>query len=191
MKPRAKTVWNPARFDARAFAEAGGVLDEEVPISRLPRFRDEQHPETDPNLTPSFVHWQARGELRAPTSGGPSAVWLHMHAQARLSLTCQRCLGPVETLVDVDRWFRFVEDEAVAAAQDEHSDEDLLALEPRPDLLEVLEDELLMALPLVPMHEVCPIPVIMQSSDPDAAFSEEEVEPDRKHPFSALAKLKK
>jgi uncharacterized protein len=190
MKPRAKTVWNPARFDARAFAEAGGVLDEEVSISRLPRFQDEQHPEIDSSLAPSFVHWLARGELRAATSGGASAVWLHLQAQARLSLTCQRCLGPVETSVDVDRWFRFVEDEAVAAAQDEDSDEDLLALEPRPDLLEVLEDELLMALPLVPMHEVCPTPVVMRAGDPEADFAEEAV-PDRKNPFSALAKLKK
>jgi uncharacterized protein len=190
MNARPKTAWNPARFDARSFADAGGVLDEGVPISRLLRLQDELHPAVDSNPTASAILWQARGELREAASGGAAAVWLHLRAQTRVSLTCQRCLGPVDTPLEVDRWFRFVADEAVAASEDEDCDEDLLALEPRPDLLEVLEDELLMALPLVPMHEVCPVPVVMQSSGPELA-SEDAPEPERKNPFSALAKLKK
>jgi uncharacterized protein len=190
MKARPKTAWNPARFDARAFADADGVLDESVPISRLPRLQDELHAGEDSSPAASIISWQARGELRDAASGGSAAVWLHLRAQTRVSLTCQRCLGPVDVDLEVDRWFRFVADEAVAAAEDEDCEEDLLALEPRPDLLAVLEDELLMALPLVPMHEVCPVPVVMQSSGPELASSEASG-PERENPFSALAKLKK
>jgi uncharacterized protein len=35
----------------------------------------------------------------------------------------------------------------------------VLALEPALDLKELVEDELLLALPLVPRHEVCPEPL--------------------------------
>jgi uncharacterized protein len=190
MKARPKTAWNPARFDARAFADAHGVLDESVPISGLLRLQDELHGGADSSPAGSTILWQATGELRDAASGGTAAVWLHLRAQTRVSLTCQRCLGAVDTALEVDRWFRFVANESVAAAEDEDCDEDLLALEPRPNLLEVLEDELLMALPLVPMHEVCPVPVVMQSGGPELA-SEDASEPERKNPFSALAKLKK
>ncbi len=102
-------------------------------------------------------------------------------------LACQRCLAAVGTELLVDRWFRFVADEATAEAQDDDSEEDLLALEPRPDLADVIEDELIMALPLVPMHERCPAShAALQAVRPD----ENPSETGRPHPFAALEKLK-
>jgi len=95
----------------------------------------------------------------------------------------------VNTALEVDRWFRFVADEATAAAEDDDCEEDVLALEPRPNLHELLEDELLMALPLVPMHETCPEPVKMQAGDPGIQAQADS--PERRNPFSELAKLKK
>ncbi len=56
----------------------------------------------------------------------------------------------------VDRSFRFVADEDTAAALDDEAEEDVLALSRSFDLLALVEDELLMALPVVPRHEVCP-----------------------------------
>jgi len=90
--------------------------------------------------------------------------------------------------LEVDRWFRFVIDEATAAAEDEDSEEDVLALEPRPNLRELVEDELLMELPLVPMHETCPQPVVMAAGAIDGPA---DAEPQRKNPFAELARLKK
>ena len=69
----------------------------------------------------------------------------------------------VDELLEVDRWFRFVADEATAELEDDDSEEDVLALEPRPDIAQLVEDELLMAMPLVPMHETCPVAVPMQA----------------------------
>ena len=116
----------------------------------------------------------------------PPVLWLHLIASTELPVVCQRCLTPVIEPLDVDRWFRFVADEAAALAEDDDCEEDLLALEPRPDLLDVLEDELLMALPLVPMHDTCPIdaPALAPASEPEQAS-------ERPHPFAALAGLKK
>jgi uncharacterized protein len=187
MKSNPKTAWNADRLDVRAFAQAGASLVAEEPLTRFQRLHEEMLPGGDEPLRP--VHWQAHGELRPAANGGAPAVWLRLQAQAVVSLCCQRCLGAVATPLEVDRWFRFVADEATAAAQDDEAEEDVLALEPRPSLHELLEDELLMALPLVPMHDACPEPVVMQAGDA-ALASDTDPEP-RKNPFAELAKLKK
>lgn len=183
-KDAPKTAWNPQRLDARAFAQAGAQLQGEAPLESLSRLCTEAAPDAPDE--PSPVLWRADGEMRASASGATSDAWLHLQAEARIALTCQRCLGPAATALSVDRWFRFVADEAAAEAQDDDCEEDLLALEPRPSLLEVLEDELLMALPLVPMHDQCPTSVALRAPEHPA-----DAAPERKNPFAELAKLKK
>ena len=180
--------WNPARLDARRFAEAGGHLQGECAAGELKRLAADLHPEGLVEGTAS-VAWQADGELRGTEQAAASAVWLRLQAQATVPLTCQRCLGPVQMPVVIDRWFRFVATEAQAEAEDDDAEEDLLALEPRPDLMAVLEDELLMALPLVPMHEVCP--QTLPSSAGNLPGDSDGEEPRRENPFHALSKLKK
>lgn len=188
-----KNPWNPERLDARAFAQAGAILEAKEPLERFPRLQEEtcRDAAEGDSGSATLVAWQARGELRAAGAATEPSVWLHLQAQVTLPLTCQRCLGPVDTPLAVDRWFRFVADEASAAAQDEDSEEDVLALEPRPSLLELLEDELLMELPLVPMHEACPVlPAALGTGQATDAI-EDAGEPARPNPFAGLAKLKK
>ena len=55
------------------------------------------------------------------------------------------------------------------------------------NLAGLIEDELLMALPLVPRHEVCPPGLKMAVADPN--FDAQE--PEKAHPFAALAKLRR
>lgn len=187
MKDTPKTAWNSRRLDMRAFAQASASLQDEAPLSAFPRLHAEAA--HDEAATPTPVRWQASGEMRTAVTGGAPDVWLHLLANAHVPLTCQRCLAPVDTPLIVDRWFRFVADEAAAEAQDDDSEEDLLALEPKPNLHEVLEDELLMELPLVPMHDTCPVPVSLRSVESPGA--QEEPATPRKNPFAELAKLKK
>jgi uncharacterized protein len=85
----------------------------------------------------------------------------------------------------LDRWLRFVEDEAQAAELDAELDDDVLALPRWLDLVELIEDELLLALPLVPRHAVCPVPLPM-ALEAETAPAEE-----APHPFAALAALKR
>jgi uncharacterized protein len=131
------------------------------------------------------VHWHARGELLNPNHVHPQ-LWVHLQADATLPLVCQRCLLPVEIPLVVDRSFRFVSDEATAAAEDDQSEEDLLALSRSFDLLELVEDELLMELPVAPRHDVCPEPVKMSAEDPDFEAAGAE----RENPFAVLGRLK-
>ena len=183
-KPPA-SVFNPQRLDALRFAQAGARLEGDPPLTGFARLASDLHPPVDPS---ERVRWQAQGEMRAGPTGGAPQAWLHLEARALVPLTCQRCLAPVQTPVEVDRWFRFVADEATAEALDDDSEEDLLALEPRPSLVELVEDELILSLPLVPLHERCPQP-LLAAEEPvggEKAASGSE----RPHPFAALAKLK-
>ncbi|MGH8831847.1 MAG: YceD family protein [Polaromonas sp.] len=170
------------RLNMQAFAQDGVPLIETTLLQNMKRLAQEAQ-----GLQPdSAVQWQARGELRPRESEGDE-VWLHLQAKASLPLTCQRCMGAVLTPLEVDQWYRFVADEDIAMAEDDQSEEDLLVMAPQFDLLAVLEDELLMALPLVPMHDQCPVaPTLHAGEDYIAGESGE-----KPNPFAVLAQLKK
>lgn len=170
--------FKPQRLDVRAFAEEGGELSGSSTVGQHERLATE----TEGRALEQPVAWTARGELRNPRHVHPE-IWLHLEAVTLLSLTCQRCLAPVETPVAVDRWFRFVADEVTAQAEDDASEEDVLVLSRQFDLLGLVEDEVLMAMPLVPRHVVCPVP-LPAHKDP---LEEAQAPP---HPFAELGKLK-
>ncbi len=169
------------RLDVVGFAREGGTLQGREALRQRTRLLDE----TQGQGAELPVQWAARGEAVAVTGGDPQ-TWLHLKASAVLPLTCQRCLAPVDVTLTVDRSFRFVADEATAMAQDDESEEDLLAISQDFDLTQLVEDELLMEMPAVPRHDVCPVEV--KSVATDAAFDAQEAA--RPHPFAALQKLK-
>lgn len=180
-----KAAYSPERLDVRALARAGDRLEGETPVNQCERLLAEL---ASTQVTVPLIHWSAQGEWRERL-GGAGQCWLQVTAQVRLPLVCQRCLGPVEMHLEVERTFRFVSDEATAEREDEDAEEDVLVLSPQFDLIGLIEDELLMALPLVPRHEPdCPSPV--QLSVQDAGFEEAQSE-GRPHPFAALAQLKR
>ncbi len=123
--------------------------------------------------------------MRGGTDGAPQLM-LHLQIDTTLSLICQRCLEPVETVIAVDQWFRFVPDEETAEAQDDDSEEDLLVESAEFDLCELVEDELVLAMPLIPSHAVCPAMPQLSASDP--GFDEATLT--KPHAFAALVKLK-
>lgn len=169
------------RLDVRRFAEEGAALSSHDPVHQHERLMAE----TQGRGGASALNWSAAGEMRNPGHVHPE-IWLHLKAQAVLPLTCQRCLGPVEVPLAVDRSFRFAADEEMAAAQDEQADEDVLALSRSFDLVELVEDELLMEMPLAPRHDVCPEPVRMQVEDDDFEPASER----RESAFAVLGKLR-
>lgn len=170
----------PHRLDVRALAQAGGSLQGSEALGQFARIEQVRAGEGGPGQ----VQWAAHGELRGDQAAEPQ-LWLHLQAKADFTLTCQRCLGPLELPVVVDRWFRFVADEATATAQDEICEEDILVLVPDFNLHALIEDELLLALPYIPRHESCPAQGPMSVSDPGI-----EEPAARPNPFAALAGLK-
>ena len=173
--------FQPQRLNLQALAQDGQPWSEVTPLKDLQRLADEAQ-----DLGPdTAVPWQARAELR-PQTGAEDQVWLHLSAHTAVPLTCQRCMAAVSTALEVDQWYRFVESEEVAMAEDDESEEDLLVMVPQFDLLALLEDELLMALPLVPMHETCPVTPVFSAVDPAVEASEA-----KPNPFAVLCQLKK
>lgn len=169
------------RLDIKAFAEEGASLSGQALVSAFERLMAE----TEGRGAGHAVTWAARGELRNPRHVHPE-IWLHLEAGARLSLTCQRCLAPVDVDLSVERTFRFVATEAMAEAEDDASEEDLLALSRSFDLPALIEDEILMDLPLVPRHDVCPEPLPAPVDD-----LSDEAESSKPNPFAVLGRLKK
>lgn len=183
MKPR---EFNPLRLDVQAFAEAGAELSGAWPLATLERLAAGASADAPPAARDQ-VHWSARGTCRRRAGAAPE--WrLELRARTAIRLECQRCLQPLETVVEFDRPLRFVAGEQEAAALDADSDEDVLVLSRSLDLRELVEDELLLALPLVPRHAACPAPLAAAA---EPAPAEGEAAPARPNPFAALAALKK
>lgn len=176
-----KKEFDPRRLDVKRFAEEGGQLAAQAPLGSWTRLIAE----TEGRGAEQPVHWSARGELLQPGHLRPQ-VWLHLQADAQLQLVCQRCLQLVDVEVAFERSFRFAPDETAAAAEDDQSEEDVLAESRSFDLLELVEDELLMDMPVAPRHEQCPqtLPVSVGQDEFEAAQAQ------RANPFAVLGKLK-
>ncbi len=175
------TEFQARHLDVSAFAQAGATLRGNDLLSNYERLLEE----CDGQGADRQVQWEARGAQQSDASGH-ARIWLHLSAQVSLPLTCQRCLGPADIRVEVARDFRFVATEAQAEAEDEEAEEDVLVLNRDFDLQALVEDELLMALPLVPRHEACPTEVKLAIQDADFEAAQEA----QPKPFAVLAGLK-
>lgn len=173
---------DPLRLDVERFARDGGRLTGEWPLAGMARLVACCHVDAKPGLADQ-VAWEARGEARR--AGGEHQAWLLLGLRTCVKLTCQRCLGAVSVPLEIAGRFRFVEGEARAAEEDAESDEDVLASSRNLDLHALAEDELLLALPLVPRHDACPEPLVAP------APGSGEDEPREPGPFAALAGLKR
>ena len=177
------------RLNVKSFAKEGRRLDGQKSLAQFARLAELANTPVQTILKdsgqPTQVSWAIQGEL-VPILGGESQVWMQLQAEVDLSMQCQRCMAPVNLAVKADASFRFVSDEATAEAEDDESVEDLLVLTAELNIFELIEDELIMSAPIVPMHKTCPTWVPMSAVD--EAF--EEALEARPNPFAALAKLK-
>ena len=174
---------DPHRLDVGAFAAAGGKLSGDWPAERLTRMvAATQAPEAG---TPrARIAWRASGR-RGVLEGAGTQPSLCVAADTEVTLECQRCLQPMRVPLHAERRIFFVDGEEAAAALDAESDDDVLALTPALDLAELIEDELLLALPLVPRHERCPEPLPRAFVEDDPAIDPAD------NPFAVLAALKR
>ena len=108
-------------------------------------------------------------------------AWLEGSATTTLSLTCQRCLEGVPVSLDAEFRLALLADEADA---DELSGEDdyIVVGADALSLYDVVEDELILTLPLVARHEDC-----TPSYVPEPLV---EADPPRENPFQVLAAVK-
>lgn len=175
----------PERPDSGRLFARNEVIEAMLPLARLPRFArclQESSGEVAVHLV--FGHdadgrRSLRGSLEIPAS-----------------VLCQRCLQPMDlvlksaidlVVVDDDATREALEANHALAADivvDEHDDLDVLAL---------IEDELLLSLPSVPMHEEqdCSPVLNRLRQDADGEGKGKGKESQTANPFAALAALRK
>lgn len=175
-KDFAGTVIDSLRFAADADCIAGRVA-----LSRLPRLAD---------LLVESVGW-LDCEVQGVTFDGVHAgqPGLRLRVRGVLKMRCQRCLAEVDVKCDIDRSLLLMATEATEDEwpEDELESDDFDAIPASRELslLSLVEEEVLLALPIVPRHADCVLPAT--AGDVDVAVDQES----KPSPFAVLAGLKK
>jgi len=162
----------PDRLDLYAAAEAGRVLRGRIELARLVR------------ALPLLE--SPEGELVAMLEFGRDEDGTHYVAgtvQGKLVLLCQRCLEPMEYPLDVTFRLGLVHSQEQSRGLSDRYDPLLISGEPA-SLAEVLTDEVLLALPIVPLHSGA------NTCRPPATDYQAPADSQRENPFAVLAQLK-
>jgi uncharacterized protein len=135
----------PALIDGFEFAAAGATRQGVWAVGDFPRLRD---------LLASDA-----GEIRYEIDGVRDArdrPALRVRLKGALQLRCQRCLEPMRFEVDTDETLVLAATQAEIDAEpvDAHAPDRLLAAD-EVQVRDLLEDELILALPYAPRHEGC------------------------------------
>jgi uncharacterized protein len=153
--------------DAFVFAKEGRVLEGTLAVSSLERLQDLLADESGDVSFRLHGFKSEHGELM-----------LHLEIGGLLSLACQRCLKAISFNLDVDCLLELIP-EGVDMSQDELEDDtrDFLPVAGELYVAELVEDEILLALPVAPRHEKCGLPGAADAGE-------------RINPFAALSELK-
>lgn len=145
-------------------------------------------------LETPIASWRVWGEMKKNAFGSLLNPWLFLEIKAELPVRCERCLQAVMQPLDELFEYRFVATEERAIEEDSQSEEVVLATSKTFNLLELCEDELIMAIPYMPLHEVCPTPLINGLDKAGIALQVVDKgakEDEKQNPFAALEQLKK
>jgi len=155
-------------IDGLEFARSGGVLDRRLALAGLPRLAD--------LLTTTEGFLSVRLEGWRDDQG---KSWLQLDVAGEPVLCCQRCLGGVKFPLAIKSRLQLIapgEDWPDDDLEDDSAD--AISAEGELNVLSLIEDEVLLALPIAPRHEHCESPLANASEHGSS-------------PFSALAALKK
>jgi uncharacterized protein len=139
----------PSYVDAPKWADREAVIDQVFPLSTFPRLQ-EVVVDGAGEASASGINIRCRFYRNQQ-----HFVVLEGRMAARLPLQCQRCLEAVATDIESEFTLFLLRDEESAERLADDADYLLLDEEGRLLLVDALEDELLLALPLVPLHDDC------------------------------------
>ncbi len=135
--------------DLRALARDGRRVQATVPVERFDRLVESLH---EPVGTVTFEFQGERDD--------EGKLYVDLSIQGDLVLQCQRCLEAVVWPCEVrNRLLLLRPGEPLPEDELENDEADALEVEPLTDLLALVEDEVLLAMPLVPRHDDCEPPV--------------------------------
>ena len=165
----------PKEINPFRLAHGGASLEGQLPLSELKRLQ--------PSLAENEGIVDVAMRFDVDETGTP---YLAGHFVTKLSVVCERCLQPMTVDIDIHCLLGLVKNEYKAERLAEQYepwlvDDDNDTMNPA----SVVEDELILALPLVPRHDEACLPE-------DVWYSgEKEVESDKpESPFAVLSALK-
>jgi uncharacterized protein len=172
-RPMSPPWSKPLDIDRLADGEAD--IDFAVPLAELPRVRSQL----------ASVAGEVRGRVHFTREAGFVVADLSLSGAA--ALACQRCLEAMTEPVSSSVRVALITTEADAGRVPEHL-EPVLAAGGRITVGELVEEELLLALPIVPLHAElsdCAVPAGVTAADAAAA------EQTTQKPFAQLSELLK
>jgi len=138
----------PIAIDTSEFSRLKERREGETAIADFARLSEELADTT------GLVRWALQGGV--DTSGHGI---LTMSVSATVQLMCQRCLSPFAQDIVAESTLILAKDEAAADEIDAMLDDDeidVIVGAKDLNILELIEDEVLLAIPLSPKHAVCP-----------------------------------
>lgn len=171
----------PNTIDPRRYAEKRRLLSGELPVKEFSRLASSLiEPEGRVHFNLDF---DLDEEKRRIVSGTASSC---------LKVECQRCLSPMPIELKAEINLAIVKDEATAKLLPKRYDPLVLAVGDEVSIVDLLEDELLLELPLFAMHESDQC----DSASPylekaEVKSGQQESSVKKESPFSVLSQLKK
>ena len=165
----------PGTIDPIQLAERGAHLIGTLPLKSMPRLaQGSLEGSGDVSVDLAFEREEGR-----------QVFVMHGTLRVPLRVTCQRCLEAMDMELEAAPWLTLVK--SGERSEQQESDADILVADKPLPLSDLVEEELLLALPMVPTHapDQCPVKVRAASAAP------ERVERERKNPFAVLNRLKK
>lgn len=157
-----------AVMDSLAFAYDKGTMSGVISVVTLPRLMDAV-------MSDASLSYTVRGGVQV-------RPYLSLNIRGDLSLLCQRCAQPCSWHLELECQVWLAQDEQELEAWDREADglADAMLVDARFDWRAWLEEEVLLALPVTPVHpdDGCPTDV-------------GQVDSERPNPFAALAALKR
>jgi uncharacterized protein len=184
-------------LDLFAFCRKGESAAGEVATRDLPRILAETAADAPASAPDEMFAYKASGFMReeAAEPGAPvtQRLFLDLDVDGRVWLDCQRCLQVYAEPIGTSMRFEVMASEETADAAPMDDDEiDVIVGSKRFSLLELIEDEVLLALPVAPKHAVCPAvhESLVTGTDGEVEPEAPPEEEKRPSPFAALAGLK-
>ncbi len=136
----------PVEIDPGRFCRDGQTWETRTEVSAFPRLALE--------FTQGELFCRVTG--RTDARGGRS---FRLAISGEVELTCQRCMGPMRHTVEIGRTLHLARNEAELERLDALPDSDAILVGETLNLVDLVEDEVLLSLPLAAMHAEgeCPV----------------------------------
>lgn len=145
-------MFDPNEIDPLRFCKLAQTWEVDASLSEFPR------------LVPEFTHGQLFCRISGRTDKHSGCV-LRVEIRGEVGLTCQRCLGGLthQVAIACDVYLAANEAELERRSAEVGSGADVILRGAKMSLVELIEDEVLLGLPLAPMHPpgVCVMPAVI------------------------------